>query len=498
MNRARREILKLLGAGIPLAGLPSWVWAHCRQAIMPWRNWSGAQSCIPARRLAPADEDELAAVLKAATGRVRPVGSGHSFSPLVPTGDTLLSVGRLQGLIDADPVARRATFGGGTLLSRTGEPLEKAGLALTNMPDVDYQTLGGLYATSTHGTGARFGSLSTQVTGLRLVTPEGEILDCDAHNHPEVFQAARTSLGALGVASRFTIQCRDAFRLRERQWIAPTEDLLDDVDRLVAENRHFEMLALTHSDYTLAVTLNEAGDLEGAEGVSGEDAPPPSVEQAPGEDAPARPAASSPGASPATAQPGASSPETSSATAYLRLVQKLDQYGRDVPAARRAILNFIAAWVGPEERVGASHRIFANVRNVRFNEMEYAIPAEAGPDCLREILRTIEEKRLWTWFPIEYRYIAGDDIWLSQFHGRDSVAISIHQHYTMGYHDYFSEIEPIFWKYEGRPHWGKLHNLGASVLKDKYPHWKDFLAVREALDPRGKLLNGHLQYVFGL
>lgn len=459
MNHRRRDILKLLAAGVPLAGLPSWAWAHCRQAIMPWRNWSGAQTCVPAHRLVPANEDELAAALQSAAGRVRPVGSGHSFSPLVPTGDTLLSVGRLQGLLGVDAERRRATFGGGTLLSQTGEPLKRAGLALTNMPDVDYQTLGGLYATSTHGTGIRFGSLSTQVTGLRLVTPGGEALDCDAENNPDVFQAARNSLGALGVASRFTIQCRDAFRLRDRQWIAPTEELLDDIDRLVADNRHFEMQVLTHSDYALAIALNETGDPPTGDADSAEE----------------------------------------SGSAYLRLIQKLDQHARDVPSARRAILNFIAAWVGGfEERVGDSHRIFANIRNVRFNEMEYAVPAEAGPACLREILDTIDKKRLWTWFPIEYRYVAGDDIWLSQFYNRDSAAISIHQHHSMGYHEFFGAIEPIFWKYEGRPHWGKMHNLGATVLENRYPHWKDFLAVREALDPQGKFLNGHLRYVFGL
>lgn len=458
MDHGRRRLLKLLGAGVPLAALPSWVWAHCRQRIMPWRNWSGAQSCIPARRLAPANEEELAAALQTVSGRVRPVGSGHSFSPLVPTGDALLSLGRMQGLIDYDPDSQQALLWAGTLLSRVGEPLAKAGLALTNMPDIDYQTLGGLYATSTHGTGARFGSLSTHITGLRLVTPDGEVLDCDAASRPEIFQAARTSLGALGVASRFAIQCRGAFRLRQRQWVAKTRELLEDIDNLKAGNRHFELLALTHSDYSLASTLNETD---------------------------------------AALTGDADSPEESG-SAYLRLIRKLDQYGRDVPAARRALLNFVAAWVGDEERVGASYRIFANIRNVRFNEMEYAVPAEAGPDCLREVLDTIEKKRLWTWFPIEYRYVAGDDIWLSQFYRRDSAAISIHQHHSMAYQDYFDAIEPIFWKYDGRPHWGKLHSLNASIFKDKYPRWKDFLAVREALDPEGKFLNGHLRYVFGL
>jgi FAD/FMN-containing dehydrogenase len=151
-----------------------------------------------------------------------------------------------------------------------------------------------------------------------------------------------------------------------------------------------------------------------------------------------------------------------------------------------------------EPRIGESYAIFANVRNVRFNEMEYQVPREAGPACLREILRTIHGRNLPSWFPIEYRYVAGDDIWLSQFHGRDSASISVHQFYEMDHHNFFAVIEPIFWKYGGRPHWGKLHTLNARQLRPLYPRFDDFLAVREQLDPAGRMLNAHLRSVFGL
>ena len=151
-----------------------------------------------------------------------------------------------------------------------------------------------------------------------------------------------------------------------------------------------------------------------------------------------------------------------------------------------------------DDRVGDSYAIFANVRNVRFNEMEYSVPAEAGPACLREILKKIHDKQLPTWFPLEYRYVHADDIPLSMFEGGPRCAISIHQHYTMDYHNYFAAIEPIFWKYGGRPHWGKLHTLGARQLAPLYPRWKEFTDVRAALDPQGRFLNGHLRTVFGV
>ena len=143
-------------------------------------------------------------------------------------------------------------------------------------------------------------------------------------------------------------------------------------------------------------------------------------------------------------------------------------------------------------------QVYANVRNVRFNEMEYSVPAEHGPACLREILKLITDKDLRTWFPIEYRYVKADDIPLSMFEGRDSCSISVHQHYAMDHHNFFAAVEPIFWKYAGRPHWGKLHTLNARTLQPLYPRWDEFTRVRRELDPSGKFLNAHLQSILGV
>lgn len=454
----RREFLAAVSAAGSLAAMPAAASAvACRPRRVQWRNWSGAQHCLPDARIAPASEDELAARIRAAK-MLRPVGSGHSFSGLVPTDGTLVSLGRLQGMYDADPAKQLAEFGAGTLLSRTGEPLKAQGMALENMPDIDYQSLGGALATSTHGTGITRGSMSTQVVGLRLIAANGDVIDCDANNRADIFDAARVSLGALGVISRYTMQCRSAFRLHERSWIAKTEELLEDIDNLVAGNQHWEMQVVTHSDYAMAVALNE-------------------TEQ------------------PAT---GSGEEEDEGGNAYVTLLQMMYKYGRNHPNVRRKFMNLVASQITFDERVADSFSIFANVRNVRFNEMEYQVPADAGPDCLREILAAIKKYNLPTWFPIEYRYVKGDDITLSQFHGRDSASISIHQYYELDYHEYFAAIEPIFWKYEGRPHWGKVHSLNARQLGALYPRWNEFLAVREALDPQGKFLNGHLRSVLGV
>jgi len=152
----------------------------------------------------------------------------------------------------------------------------------------------------------------------------------------------------------------------------------------------------------------------------------------------------------------------------------------------------------PVERRGPVHSVLANTRVVRFNEMEYTVPAEAGPSCLREVLAAIAELPSSPSWPLELRYVQADDIWLSPFYERDGCTISLHQPITEDYGPFFDAIEPIFWKYEGRPHWGKLHSLDARRLAPLYPRWSDFLAVRRELDPEDRFLNPHLRRIFGL
>src|SRR5690554_339843 len=427
------------------------------ERMVPWRNWSGAQSCLPARYLAPKNLDELVDVIAHSTGTIRPVGAGHSFSPLVPTDDTILSLGYFNGLLSHDPVTHQAEFGAGTSMALMGMALKDVDQGLINMADIDHQTLAGAVATSTHGTGKNYGSYSSYITGLQLVTAGGEVLDCDATHHPDIFQAACVSLGALGVITRITMQNRPGYRLRETMWVAKTEDLLADIHKHTTENQRWEMLVITHSDYALAVALNET-------------------------DEPSTPAVNK---------------AESGGNEFVTLLEKLDKYGSDFPAARRFLLNNLRHLATFDERIGESYEIYSNVRSVQFNEMEYSVPAEHGPACLREILQLIERAQLQTWFPIEYRYVQADHVPLSMFHGRDSCAISVHQHFRMDHHNLFAAIEPIFWKYDGRPHWGKLHSLNAQYLEKLYPKWREFTGLREGLDPQGRFLNAHLRSVLG-
>jgi FAD-linked oxidoreductase len=423
---------------------------------LPWTNWAGNQSCRPAGRASPASEDEMLALLARGQGALRPVGSGHSFSGLVPSEGTLVASDLLSGLIEADDERLQAEVWAGTRLHQLGPLLQAQGQALPNLPDMAYPTLGGALATSTHGTGSRFGSLSNHVASLVLATPSGERLECSRTRNPEVFHAARCSLGALGVVTRVRLQNQRSFRLVETAHFEPLEDVLEDVERRRETHRHFELFAFPHASLAQVVVTEED---DGSATPSGEEDP--------------------------------------EAVYLLRDVYR--RVGR-FPGLGGFLYDGalrLASGSAETRRVGPSFEVLTHARIARFREMEYTVPAAAGPACLREVLATIRERDIPVVFPIEYRYVKGDDVWLSMFQGRDGCSISIHQYADEDHGPYFAEIEPIFWKYEGRPHWGKLHKLDAQRLRALYPRWQEFQEVRRTLDPAGRLLNAHLHTVLG-
>lgn len=445
---ASSAIAALYGAARPAFGLAG-------GQGTPWRNWSGGVVAHPAGRVSPASEAALVKYLGSTRGPVRPVGSGHSFVPLVPTDGHIIVLDQLSGIEKHDPVAKTATFGAGTRLGDMGAPLAEVDQAMFNLPDIDRQTLAGAISTATHGTGIDFACLSAYVTQLRLVTPTGKILDVSAQSDPDLFNAARVSLGALGVISRITIQNRNRYRLKQTSWVEPLEDVLASFDEQAAAHRHFEIFPLTHSDYAIALATDETD-----EPVNN---PPPSVEEEAAFD------------------------------------EAMRGWMKVPPADRKPLIDGLAQQITPSERVDESYRILTNIRNNRFNEMEYAVPLDAGADCLREILKTVIDRQLDVVFPLEYRYVAGDDTWLSMSAGHEGhAAISVHRVASEDYRPYFDVIEPIFWKYGGRPHWGKIHTLGAAELAGLYPRFDDFRAIRKSLDPENRMLNDHLRNLFGV
>ena len=419
-----------------------------------WSNWSGGQTCQPAGRYDIGSEQQLTSLLRNTLGPIRPVGSGHSFSALVPTDGHLVVIDQLSGILDSDAQTKQVTLGAGSRLGDLGAQLEAIGQGMINLPDIDRQTVAGAIATGTHGTGVTLQALSSFITSLRLITPNGNVIDIDSSDE-DLLHAARVNVGALGIVTQVTMQNRESYKLKKREWAAPTEDILANFDELAASHRHFEIFPLVYSDYSLVLSIDETDEPIGQS----------EVEEEPSDDA--------------------------------SIAESLGLSDNPTPAERLRLSNATASRIQPTEAVDVSHKILSNVRNSRFNEMEYSVPAEVGAECLREILKTIYDEAIDVQFVLEYRYVGADDDWLSMSYGdHPHATISIHRTASADYRPYFNRIEPIFWKYGGRPHWGKVHNLTHVELTELYPRFKDFMELRRELDPQGRMLNPHLRALF--
>ena len=418
-----------------------------------WTNWARQQRCAPERVEAPASEDEL---VRAVTGarRVKVAGSGHSFTDIACTDGVMLDLSRMRRLLAVH--GNEVTVEAGITLRELGEELRARGLAMENQGDVDPQTLAGAISTATHGTGAGFGNISSQVVGVRLVDGTGELREI---REGDELRAARVGLGALGAIAAVTLRCVPAFTIHRVDAPRSLDDVLPRLGELVDAHDHFEAFAMPYTRMALTL-ISERTDRE----------PEPRA-----------PAA-------------AFMHDVVLENAVLGLFCRT---GRAVPRLIPALNRALAKLMSGAEHVDASNRVYANKRLVRFTEMEYAIPREHVAEALERVLALIERRRLPVGFPIELRVVRPDDALLSTAYERPTAYLAVHQYVGMEFETYFRAVEAIMDDYEGRPHWGKRHYQSAATLRPRYPEWDRFAEIRERFDPERRFENDYLRRVLG-
>jgi L-gulonolactone oxidase len=427
-----------------------------------WVNWAGDQRCRPARVLAPRSREELAeAVGAAAAGgeKVKVTGSGHSFTEAAMTEATMVRLDALRGVLEADRESGLVKVGAGTVLRDLNQELAGLGLGLENMGDIDAQTVAGAISTGTHGTGAGFGNISARVEGVEMVLADGSVRELTAADDPELMRAARIGIGALGAISAVTLRCFPSFTLRREDSAHRLAEVLDRFDEYAERNDHFELFTFPYSDRALVLERNRTPE-----------APKPK----------------------------------SRVVALLNDVllenwalEAMAATGKAMPRTIPALSRFAGLVATGTDNQDRSDRIFVNQRNVRFTEMEYAVPRADGPAAVRRVIEWVRSNRFPVFFPIEVRVAAGDDASLSAAHERDTAYVAVHQYRGMEWRPYFEAVESITNDYEGRPHWGKRHFQTAATLAPRFPRWTEFQQAREQLDPGRVFANEYTERVLG-
>ena len=427
---------------------------------MSWSNWAGNQTMDPVRVVRPTSVDEIAAAVKTAGAEgltVKPIGSGHSFTAIGLTDGVQLDLTSYSRLVSADRTTGLVTVEAGLPLHRLNALLHDNGLGLTNMGDVDRQTVAGALSTGTHGTGRASGALAAQVAGLELVLADGTVVTCSAQERPDLFACARLGLGALGVLTRVTLQAEPAFLLRADERPEPLDHVLDGFAELVAAHDHAEFYWFPHTT-TALVKRNDRVD---------------------------------------------GPPDPLSRRRFLLEDELLSNgvfgatcaLGRRVPRVVPALNRVAARAQSPRTYTDAAPKVFTSPRRVRFRETEWAVPRELLPDLFRE-LRTLPERLgLRISFPVEVRACPADDVPLSTASGRDTAYVAAHAYVGTPHEPWFRAVSGLLADAGGRPHWGKEHDLGAGDLRPRYARFDEFLAVRDAVDPDRRFTNAYLDRV---
>ncbi len=414
-----------------------------------WTNFSQRVSVRPQHVAVPADRDDLRRVLARARSRgsrVRVVGAGHSYNDVAVAPETQVWLRHLNKVLHVDTEARQLTVEGGATLHEIRAELDRHGWAFANMGDIDRQSIGGALSTGTHGTGLAAPAFASQVVAMELMLADGSVVRADA-SAPDLFDAARVSIGALGIIVSVTLQAVPAYRLRRTDAVITREQafaLLQDPPGI----DHFGLYFMPYIDQVLMWTAERTADPVDKPSALGE---------------------------------------------WLRDVVKVN-YGlelmgvvaRRAPRLVPALSRAFARGIKPQTTVDTYDKVFLRPLFVRHDAWEFAVPQADGPGCVRSLMQAVEDAKVPAAFPCETRVAPAETAWLHPCSGRTSTWVGAAvQAPGIDADGAWEQAQRAAVAAGGRPHWGKWHTLEAAELRGLYPRWDDFTALRASLDPEG-------------
>jgi len=386
--------------------------------------------------------------------KVRLVGAGHSWSSIVCTDAWLVNLDRLNAVINIDREAKQVTVQAGMRLSELNELLSLHKLALQNLGSISEQSVAGVISTATHGSSVHYGILATQLLSFTLVDGRGEVHKVDPSQVS--LWSARVSLGCLGIVTEVTLQCKDAFDLKEHAYPVPLIEIDKNMLELASANEYFKIWWFPHVDVAQVYTYNETA--EGRVNHNG----------------------------------------------FVRWLDDnfLAKYvftlilgiGKIWPTLIPFFNRFIRILKFNEEvRIDRSDKVLNLPMPPIHNEMEWSIDAKDAPLAFKQLRSMIAARNLKINFILEIRFVKGDDCMLSPCHSRDSAFIGGYHAGEKGWDEYVEGFEEIMRQLDGRPHWGKHFTFNENEIRSLYPDLEVFNEIRSKLDPDQLFVNEFIQ-----
>ena len=420
------------------------------------RNWAGNLTYRARTIHEPASVDEVRAIVRTVgrrSGRVRALGTRHSFSDVADTDGDLLSLAALPGRFEVDASARTVTVDAGVRFGALAPALDEAGFALHTMASLPHISVAGAVATATHGSGVTRRNLSAAVDAMELVTADGDLVRFDRREDPDAMDGAVVSLGALGIVTALTLAVVPAYAMRQ--------DVYEDLPIDVFRERFDEIAGMAES---VSFFTGWRGPTIDQVWVKSRVEPGSAV------DLPDRVH----GAARAT-------------------VQRHPIRGLD-PSAATPQLGAVGRWYErlPHFRLDHTPSSGDELQAELFVDRRHASDAFLALDRMRDELAPLVQVS-------EIRTIAADGLWLSPAYRRDSVAF----HFTWvpdaeAVGPMLRRVEVALEPFEPRPHWGKLSSIPPDAVRARYERSSEFVTLAVRLDPTGVFRNAFVErFLFG-
>ncbi|KAK7338129.1 hypothetical protein VNO77_18729 [Canavalia gladiata] len=476
--------------------------------------------CRAGEVMYPTTEEELISMVASASKKNRKVKAvtrfSHSIPKLVcPDGENglLISTKNLNKIVKIDTEMRTITVESGVLLREIISEAAKAELALPYTPYWWGLTIGGLMATGAHGSTwwGKGSAVHDYVVNLRIVSPAGhddgyaKLRNLD-ESHQDL-NAARVSLGVLGVISQVTLKLEPLFK---RSITYVTRDDSDLLDELVTFGRQHEFGDVTwypnqqKAVYRIddRVSLNTSGN-------------------ALNDFFPFR-------------------PTLSAASTAARATEELQEATGDANGkcinAKLMVATMGSIGYGLTNNgvfagypvVGFSNHMQSSgtcldslndglttacswdprIKGEFFHRTAFSIPLSLVKNFIEDMQKLVElEPKALCGLEIAggilMRYVTASsaylgktedavDFYISYYRSKDPLAPRL-------FEDIFEEIEQIgLFKYGGLPHWGKNRNVAFLGAIKKYHNAQKFLKVKREYDPEGLFSSEWTDQVFGL
>jgi FAD/FMN-containing dehydrogenase len=421
-----------------------------------FRNWAKNIQFTARHYLQPETEQQLTDIIRT-NASIRVVGTGHSWSSVCQTTETLINLDKLNKIISINKTEKTVRVQAGIKLFQLNELLDKEGLALINLGSIAQQSLAGAISTGTHGSGIHFQCLASQVLEFSMILADGEKIT--VRKGDDLFDAAVISLGCLGVISEMTLQVTDAFNLHDKTFTRNFGEVTDDLHHYLYTTDHFKLWWMPPAEkavvYTYQRTQEKRNDSRFRQLMND---------------------------------------KILSVLGY-RLLVKI---GNLKWKWRRPINTFLTAQMdGPLDRIEKSYKVFNVPEPPLHRETEWAFDVRDAKALLTEYRQLFTDTSFTFNFIQEIRFTKGDNFWLSECYGRDTIWIGAYNHEDSQWNEILKTFETFALKHKGRPHWGKEFNVRKHELNSAYPKYADFMALRKQMDPQGKFSNPLMEELFG-